>query len=167
MQFSQLAQVSASTAASLAVLATAFAVFSLTPVAVAAQDAPPAPPPAHHHPKPTNLKVLPKDITGEQLHDLMQTWAGELGVRCTTCHVVDKTKTTPDGKPVMDFANDRKEEKQTARRMFEMTEKINADYISKIGKGDARVTCGTCHRGHQKPESFEPPKPEPPPTPGQ
>lgn len=160
MRFFRLALAAASTA----VLASVFVIAGRNPV-VAAQEAAPAAPPAHHeHPKPTNLKVLPKDMTGEQIHELMQTWAGELGARCTSCHVVDKTKKSPDGKPVLDFANDNKDEKQTARKMFEMTEKINAEYIAKIDSSGAPVTCGTCHRGHLGPEPFEPAKPAPPPA---
>jgi hypothetical protein len=153
MRFFRLALAAVATTA----LASVFLAQSNPPV-MAAQEAAPA---HHEHPKPTNLKVLPKDITGDQLHDLMQTWAGELGARCTSCHVVDKTKKSPDGKPVMDFASDKKDEKQTARKMFEMTEKINIEYISKIDSSGAPVTCGTCHRGHLGPEPFEPAKPAP------
>jgi len=160
MRFSRLALMAVATAA----LTSFSVVLSHNPVSAA--QAPPAAPPAHQHPKPTNLKVLPKDMTGEQIHDLMQTWAGQLGAKCTSCHVVDKTKTSPDGKPVLDFASDRKEEKETARKMFEMTEKINADYIAKIDSSGDPVTCGTCHRGHLGPEPFEPAKPAPTP-PGQ
>ncbi|HEY9126700.1 MAG TPA: c-type cytochrome [Acidobacteriaceae bacterium] len=158
MRFSRIAL----TAASTAVLAAIFVVLSHNPVS-AAQDAPPQ---HREFPKPTNLKVLPKDMTGQQVHDLMQTWAGQLGSKCTACHVVDKTKTSPDGKPVLDFASDRKEEKETARKMYEMVEKINVEYISKIDSSGDPVSCGTCHRGHLGPEPFEPAKPAPP-APGQ
>lgn len=157
MRFSRLALTAVSTVA----LASIFAVLSHNPVS-AAQDA--AAPAAHQYPKPTNLKVLPKDMTGQQIHELMQTWAGQLGTKCTGCHVVDKTKTSPDGKPVLDFASDRKEEKETARKMYGMTDKINADYISKIDSSGDPVTCGTCHRGHLGPEPFEPAKPAAPPA---
>jgi cytochrome c553 len=126
----------------------------------AAQTADPAPPPAHHdHPAPTNLKVLPHDLTGEQVHEIMHQWAGELGTTCKTCHAVDKTKKTPDGKPVLDYADDSKEEKQTARVMFKMVEDINTNYVGKIDSSGAPVTCGTCHRGHLGPETFVPPPP--------
>ena len=150
-------------AASAAVLAAVFVSSSHLAVK-AAQEAAPA---HREYPKPTNLKVLPKEMTGQQVHDLMQTWAGELGARCTSCHVVDKTKTSPDGKPVLDFASDKKDEKLTARKMYEMTEKINIDYIAKIDSSGEPVTCGTCHRGHLGPEPFEPAKPAPGAAPGQ
>lgn len=159
MSFFRLALAAATTS----VLASVFFFASRNSV-VAAQSAgaevPPAAAPAHHdYPAPTNLKVLPRNLTGAQVHEIMQTWVGELGGRCVTCHVVDKTKKTPDGKPVIDFANDNKEEKQTARKMFTMVEQINTETIAKIDSSGAPVTCGTCHRGHLGPEPFEPAKP--------
>jgi len=44
-----------------------------------------------------------------------------------------------------------------------MTQQINADYISKASAMDPdamgmKVTCGTCHRGHEMPEEFVIPK---------
>jgi hypothetical protein len=129
----------------------------------AAQD--PAPPPAagqaphHPHPAPTNLKVLPRNLTGEQVHEIMEQWEGELGTTCKTCHTVDKTKKSPDGKLVFNYADDSKEEKQTARLMFKMVDEINTNYIAKIDSSGAPVTCGTCHRGHLGPESFVPAPP--------
>ncbi len=42
--------------------------------------------------------------------------------------------------------------------MYTMTQKINDDYVSMVNDGDAKVTCGTCHRGHLKPETYVPPK---------
>jgi hypothetical protein len=59
----------------------------------------------------------------------------------------------------MNFADDSKKEKQTARLMIKMTQDINANYVSKLEGADGPVTCGTCHRGHVKPEAFVP-KPE-------
>ena len=150
------------TIAAATVLASVFFLTSRNSV-VAAQAAAPTPP--REYPAPTNLKVLPHNLTGQQVHEIMQTWAGELGARCTTCHVVDKTKTSPDGKPVIDFANDHKEEKQTARIMVKMVEQINADYIAKIDSSGTPVSCGTCHRGELSPDPFVPPTK--PPTPGQ
>ena len=127
-----------------------------------AQAAPPpagGPPPGapmHEMPAPTNLKVLPRNLTGPQVHEIMEKWEGELGTGCKTCHAVDKTRTSPDGRPILNFADDSKDEKQTARKMFKMVEDINANYISKIDSSGAPVTCGTCHRGHLGPEPFIP-----------
>ena len=42
-------------------------------------------------PAPTNLKVLPKDTTGEQIHTIMHSFSGDLGVECAYCHAKDDT----------------------------------------------------------------------------
>ena len=110
--------------------------------------------PMRNYPVPTNLKVLPKDTTPAQLHDIMETWAGSLGVHCDTCHMADPKNVGPNGRPRLNFANDSKEEKQTARLMYTMTEDINVNYVSKVPNSDEPVTCGTCHRGHLGPEPF-------------
>jgi len=117
-------------------------------------------------PSPTNLKVLPKDTTGQQVRDMMETWSGSLGVHCDTCHMADAKNPGPNGRPRMKFADDSKPDKQIARIMYTMTQQINADYISKAmdmdkdGEGKP-VTCGTCHRGHEMPEDFVIPREEP------
>lgn len=135
-------------------------------VAVSAAQAPqpqqgaPGAPHEHerHAPKPTNLKVLPKNLTGDQVHEIMHKWAGDLGAKCTTCHAVDPKRVAPNGRPMLNFADDSKPEKRTARLMYKMTQQINSDYISMVNDDSPHpVTCGTCHRGHQKPEPFIPP----------
>lgn len=130
-----------------------------------AQSGPTAAPGGEQHPHwtfpaPTNLQVLPKNLTGEQVHEIMEKWEGELGSGCRTCHAVDKTNVGPNGRPRLNFADDSKEEKQTARLMYKMTEKINTDYISMVPNSGQAVTCGTCHRGHLGPEEFVPVKRE-------
>jgi Photosynthetic reaction centre cytochrome C subunit len=115
-------------------------------------------PPAHEHPAPTNLKVLPKDMTGEQVHELMEKWEGELGTTCKTCHAIDPKNIGPNGKPRLNYADDSKEEKRTARKMYKMVDDINMNYISKIDSSGEPVTCGTCHRGHLGPETFAAPE---------
>ncbi|HEX4006123.1 MAG TPA: c-type cytochrome [Acidobacteriaceae bacterium] len=117
-------------------------------------------------PKPTNLKVLPKDIAPEELVKTMRGFAGALGVECSFCHV------RVAGKREMNFASDEKEDKGIARVMIQMTQEINATYMTQVHDPDAmpedkHVTCGTCHRGHQMPEHFVPPTEErhgPPPS---
>jgi hypothetical protein len=146
------------------------------PAADAAQAPQGGPPPAgpggrpREFPAPTNLKVLPKSLTGQQVRDVMEGWSGSLGVHCDTCHTADPGKVGPNGRPRLNFPDDTKPEKNSARLMYTMTQKINDDYVSMVNDGDAKVTCGTCHRGHLKPETYIPPKEHDgphPPAPGE
>jgi hypothetical protein len=145
------------------------AVFAITTVAQAPQPQqtpqaqPPSaggPPPEQHnhtHAAPTNLKVLPKDLTGDQVHEIMEKWEGSLGTHCSTCHTADPNNIGPNGRPRLNYADDSKPEKAIARMMFTMTEDINMNYVSKVPNSEMPVTCGTCHRGHLGPEPFLPP----------
>jgi predicted trehalose synthase len=94
-----------------------------------------------------NLKVLPPNIEHDELIETMRGFARSLGVRCGFCHV--QTATTP--REIFDFPSDEKEEKQIAREMYRMTERINRD-VARLGGERQRVTCMTCHRGHEEPE---------------
>ena len=129
--------------------------FAFTAIAQTPQT---APPPQRHHPAPTNLKVLPKTLTGDQLDEIMDGWAAALGTHCDTCHTADPKNIGPNGRPRLDFADDAKPEKSTARLMFKMTQDINGNYVSMVDNSGAPVTCGTCHRGHLGPEPFVAPK---------
>jgi hypothetical protein len=140
------------------------ALFAATTIAQAPQ-APQTPSPAagsppaaeqhnHSHAAPTNLKVLPKTLTGDQVHEIMEKWEGSLGVHCNTCHAPDPNNIGPNGRPRLNYADDSKPEKATARLMYTMTEDINRNYVSKVPNSDMPVTCGTCHRGHFGPEPF-------------
>lgn len=146
-------------------LATAF--FAATTVAQAPQAAPaqqptastlPAKQPGHLRPAPTNLKVLPKNLTSEQVHEIMEQWDSALGVRCNACHTSNPNHLGPNGRPQLNFADDSLPEKSTARLMYTMTEEINKNYLSKIESSGAPVTCGTCHQGHLGPAPFTSPK---------
>lgn len=123
----------------------------------------PAPPPEEH--KFENLKVLPKHITGEQLHEVMDGWNVALGVRCNFCHVRnEETKK-------MEFANDAKPEKNMARHMYKMMNGINKKYFEakkdSLGMmAQTGINCNTCHRGTSHPEIVKPPKRGPGPGPG-
>ena len=140
------------------------------------QAMPPGGQPMRSLPGPTNLQVLPKNLTGQQVHEIMQSFAGSLGVHCDFCHAADPKNLMPNGRPRMDFADDSKDNKKIARIMIAMTQQINADYISKAKTLDTdsmgmTVTCGTCHRGHSMPEEFvipnaggPPPAAAPPPA---
>ena len=116
--------------------------------------------PPRTYPAPTNLKVLPKDMTGQQVHEIMEGWAGSLGVHCDTCHAADPKNLGPNGRPRLNFDDDSKPEKEMARIMYTMTEDMKTNYIKKVADMDkmespaAPLTCGTCHRGHLDPEEF-------------
>jgi hypothetical protein len=103
-------------------------------------------------PKPTNLKVLPKNISHEDLDKVMDGFKAALGVKCSFCHA--PSKDTAVHHP--DFASDDKPEKNIARHMMRMTAKINKKYFSfnKDEKGEVQpaISCITCHRGNTHPE---------------
>jgi hypothetical protein len=115
--------------------------------------------PMRNFPAPTNLKVLPQGTTGTEVREIMEKWAGSLGVHCNACHVADPKNPGPNGRPRLNFADDSKPDKQIARVMYIMTQQINKEYISKAMEMDkddegTPVTCGTCHRGHSMPEEY-------------
>jgi len=152
-------------------LSSVFAVAALAAAVALAQSPAPAPPPAaaprppRTYPAPTNLKVLPKDLTGQQVHEIMEKWEAELGGHCNSCHTADPNNIGPNGKPRLKFEDDSKDEKVVARLMVAMTEELNRKYFGQIkhdedhGKTPS-VSCATCHRGHMHPEEFVPPKEE-------
>ncbi len=101
----------------------------------------------------TNLKILPKDISDEALHSIMREFSISLGVRCGFCHA-RYTDTTKRG---LDFASDAKDEKNIARKMYQMTAYLNANYFNwnKSTRPDTihYVVCYTCHRGTHEPDA--------------
>ncbi|MBN9379225.1 MAG: c-type cytochrome [Chitinophagaceae bacterium] len=104
-------------------------------------------------PKPKrNLKVLPKDISHEDLDKVMDEWKAALGVKCSFCHAPSKDSTAHR----LDFASDAKPEKEIARHMFRMTAKINKKYFSfnknEQGAVVPAISCMTCHHGTPHPE---------------
>jgi hypothetical protein len=96
---------------------------------------------------PTNVQVLPKDWTRQQVMAFMRNFTTGLGVMCTDCHVQDR-------------ASDEKKEKVTARQMLKMAMAINNDFLKDVGEppaaGTMKVTCYTCHRGQRKPLNAPP-----------
>lgn len=149
-------------------LSTAAAVLILTSAAQAPQgpQATPGSTPSQprSYPVPTNLKVLPRDLTGQQVHEIMEKWSASLGAHCDSCHTADPQNIGPNGRPRLNFADDTKPMKDAARLMFKMTEDINTNYVSMIDSSGAPVTCGTCHRGHLGPEPFKIQPSDGPPT---
>jgi Photosynthetic reaction centre cytochrome C subunit len=103
------------------------------------------------HPKPTNLKVLPKDLSGDDVDKLMHGYQQYLGAPCGYCHA-ENSQTKE-----IDYASDENPIKETARFMITMTSDLNNKYLAQLG--DRRyaepLTCGTCHRGQVQPPTFE------------
>ncbi len=132
-------------------------------ISQSAADNPPARLP-RTFPTPTNLNVLPKDLTGQQVHDIMEQWDADLGVQCSACHIEEPNNVISGAPPRPLFADDSKEMKEVARHMYTMTKEINSNYIAKVEGSGKRVTCGTCHRGHVGPKPFtvQPPGGPPP-----
>jgi hypothetical protein len=98
-----------------------------------------------------NLKILPKDISKQELQSTMRGFAFALGVRCDHCHVEKKEP----GKG-FDFPADDKQAKQTARLMIQMVDAINHDFVGKVVNDDKttpiRVQCVSCHHGVTRPQ---------------
>lgn len=106
------------------------------------------------YPAPVNLHVLPKDLTGKQVHDLMQQWSSELGVRCIACHETETAGIASDATARSSFARDTKQMKKIARLMYTMTDQINVNFVAKVEGSGLPVTCGTCHRGSISPNPY-------------
>ncbi|MCC7261415.1 MAG: c-type cytochrome [Candidatus Latescibacteria bacterium] len=101
----------------------------------------------HEDEKPTNLKILPADISHEDLHGVMEEFNAALGVRCDHCHVLAPGK--------RDFASDEKEHKRAARGMMRLTKSINDSLGTLIGREEVmKVECVTCHRGQDEPRTL-------------
>ncbi len=99
-----------------------------------------------------NLKVLPKNITKEQMDSTMKHYAKSLGVKCGFCH-----ERGADGK--FDFPSDKNKHKEVTRDMIKMTNKLNKKYFdNELDRktGLAVVTCFTCHNGNEHP-AVQPP----------
>lgn len=88
-----------------------------------------------------NIKVL-TGMPASQLMPVMHLMRSSLGTRCDFCHVAEGNQ----------YELDTKKEKETAREMIRMVLAINRDNF----KGQARVTCNTCHRGQEHPVHVPP-----------
>lgn len=105
---------------------------------------------------PKNLKVLPDNT---DLRRVMHEYEQDLGVECEYCHVGRDPVTHREG----DRASDANPMKDVARTMIRMTDDLNEKYLTQLPNNvpnvdaNAKVNCGTCHRGHAKPEAFVPP----------
>jgi hypothetical protein len=81
-----------------------------------------------------------KILKPEEVMPKMQSFRAGLGVRCDFCHVQG------------DNASDANPKKLIARSMISMT----ADLNTKFPAGKEHVTCYTCHRGKEEPETAPP-----------
>lgn len=104
--------------------------------------------------KPTNLEVLPDDMTTEQVVAIMRNFTAALGVRCQYCHV------GREGMPLdsFDFAADDKHEKEMARGMLRMVKELNEEILPEIldhHETTVQIQCITCHRGAARPVLLE------------
>jgi hypothetical protein len=110
--------------------------------------------PQQEAPKYTNLKILPKDISKEELGKVMDGYKTALGVKCNFCHAAGKTDPRR-----LDFASDEKPEKEFARSMMKMTAKINKKYFhikdASAPSAVLAVNCITCHNGKAHPETAQ------------
>lgn len=99
---------------------------------------------------PTNLQVLPKDISPNDLRDTMRSISLGTGIRCASCHVGEEGQSMLE----YDFAADVKERKSIARGMLKMVAAINAQVATiraDAGYQLTEVRCVTCHRGQSRP----------------
>lgn len=108
---------------------------------------------------PTNLQVLPKDMTRQQVVQVMQAFTMALGVTCNYCHAeMAGAQPGANGQIPIDAASDEKQQKKTARMMMRMAADINAKLDAELGKSTTapngmRVQCVTCHRGSAIPKT--------------
>jgi cytochrome c553 len=107
-------------------------------------------PPQPEHPN-KNLKILPKNISHEDLDKVMDSFKAALGVKCNFCHAASQDTANHH----LDFASDAKPEKEIARKMMRMTTKINKKFFSdekdEQGNRVILVSCVTCHHGKERP----------------
>jgi hypothetical protein len=90
-----------------------------------------------------NIQVL-KGLPAAQLRPMMNYMSASLGVTCAACHV----KTGDE----WEFDKDDKKNKQTARKMIQMTMDLNKNQF----EGKTEITCYTCHQGLGHPASVPP-----------
>lgn len=134
-----------------------FATVTIAQAPGALQDTADHSPVRHVYPHPRNLKALPRDLSGQEVRNIMEQWTQALGVRCDSCHAEATETTIADDDSRLNYADDSKPLKAVTRAMYRMTEEINANYIANIGNSGVPVTCGTCHRGHIGPEPYDGP----------
>ena len=89
----------------------------------------------------TNIKLF-KNISAERMVKLMdEGWSKALGVGCNHCHNVNK------------WSDEAKADKQLARDMAGMTNKINKELLQTMKGLDDKssINCTSCHMGRKHP----------------
>jgi hypothetical protein len=81
-----------------------------------------------------NIQVL-KGMSDAEIQRTMASWAKQLGVKCTACHVQG------------DFATDEMKQKKTARLMYQMVQVLNQQDFFKAG--ERKADCFLCHKGNE------------------
>jgi hypothetical protein len=102
-------------------------------------------------PPPSNLQVMPKDSTREQVLTTMAAFTAALGVQCNYCHVQEGRGGRND------MAADDKPTKKAARNMMLLAREINTKLPAAVAKdatATTRVGCATCHRGIPIPKAI-------------
>lgn len=109
--------------------------------------------------KPENIQVLPKEVTGRKLGEVMRGFATGLGVRCQHCHAAKAgQELDPMDLTTFDFSSDEKPEKAKARLMIRMVQAVNDTHLSQLdvpASERTEVDCVTCHRGQPRPRMLE------------
>jgi len=94
-----------------------------------------------------NLKVLRKNISRDELEEVMNNFKSALGVDCEFCHTPSKDTSNH----TLDYASDAKSEKNITRSMMRMTARINKKYFgiekNNTGIETQKVGCINCHHG--------------------
>src|SRR5262245_34559215 len=84
---------------------------------------------------PTNLQVLPKDWTRQQVVQVMQGFTMGLGVMCNYCHAeMAGAQPGANGQIPLDAASDDKPNKKTDRVMMRMMNDVNSILEAEQGK---------------------------------
>lgn len=89
----------------------------------------------------TNIKLF-KNVTAERMLGIMnEQWSKALGVGCNHCHNVNK------------WSDEAKNDKQLARDMAAMTNKINKELLQTMKGLDEKssINCTSCHNGRKHP----------------
>jgi hypothetical protein len=105
-----------------------------------------AKPPQEQKPIYKNLKVLSKNISEENMEEVMESFNAGLGANCLFCHPGRQNGT----EYIINYVTDSLMNKRVARDMLRMTIKLNNKYFNSRMSGmmntKGRIWCKTCHQ---------------------